>query len=377
MSFSFRVFGLVFLIPIMGFSQGNVDKRAQQVARLLKPASFGKGSEKDLGGIKKQLVRMIEELEKSQRTSHAAPESMISKAFQFRQKDIGRYQAAVSSRAYLNAWKTANSMGLFDDKGRYAGKIASGRGMGKEAVFEYIVPPKHAPEFAKYIGNVRLVTPDQARKEGDTVSVRDAEYLNSLKQVQSEAETRNRMLDREKSKVKMEEKNLNVVGQTDAQERALYEKAVKEAGDLVNQAPNIRVRGKLMSRPGHINQNRYRVDFELVNTVRHPTEVEVDFYMLGFTDKLNLIYVMKHENQKVKFRSGQVRKYEFWSKPVNQYVKPVYLLDQKKSKKISYKGYIAIVKFRDKGIVGIAASDARIMRYATGELPGLTVWPRY
>ena len=63
-----------------------------------------------------------------------------------------------------------------------------------------------------------------------------------------------------------------------------------------------------MVRPSHMSKERYRIDFEVKNRSRHPTEVEVDFYVFGYTDKLKNIYVMKRESRTEKLRAGQISK---------------------------------------------------------------------
>ena len=361
-----------------------IDRRAQSVAKLLKPDSFKKGTQKDLGGARGQAIRLIEELEKSQRTGSAAPASMISKAFQFRDKEIGRNQAMVTTQSLMRMWKTAVSMGLFDEKGKFNSAIKRGRGDGSDAVFEYIVPAETAPEFTRYLGNLRIVTPDAMRKGGDKPSTRDLAFLNSLNQVKSEAETRGRMMAREKSTVdQMNKKSAgDLAKQKAAKDKALYDEAVAAAGDLVDRRPSIAIEGRLGSRPSRLSKNRYRADFEVINRSRHPTEVEVDFYVLGFTDKLSEIYVMRHEKVKLQLRSSQERVHKLWTKEVNAYNLKVWELDGKpmqgkrKLHKIMYKGYIAIAKFKGDP-VGYAASDARLMNYATGEKPGLEGLPNF
>lgn len=361
-----------------------IDRRAQSVAKLLKPDSFKKGSLKDLGGARGQAIRLIEELEKSQRTGSAAPASMISKAFQFRDKEIGRTQATVTTQSLMRMWKTAQSMGLFDEKGKFNNSILRGRGAGSDAVFEYIIPPEIDPEYTRYLGNLRIVTSDTMRKAGAKPNARDLAFLNSLKQVKREAETRGRMLAREKSVVDQENKESagDLAKQEAAKDKALYDEAVIAAGDLVDRRPSIALEGRLGSRPSHMNKNRYRVDFEVMNRSRHPTEVEVDFYVLGFTDKLNEIYIMNRQKLTQKLRSSQERGFELWTKEVNGYNLQVWELDgkpmqgKKKLHKIIYKGYIAIAKFKGDP-VGYAASDARLMRYATGDRDGLESFPEF
>ena len=189
---------------------------------------------------------------------------------------------------------------------------------------------------------------------------------------------------REKSTVdQMNKKSTgDLAKQKAAKDKALYDEAVAAAGDLVDRRPSIAIEGRLGSRPSHVSKNRYRADFEVMNRSRHPTEVEVDFYVLGFTDKLNEIYVMRHEKVKQQLRSSQERVHKLWTKDVNAYNLKVWELDGKpmqgkrKLHKIIYKGYIAIAKFKGDP-VGYAASDARLMNYATGEKPGLEGLPNF
>ncbi len=363
-----------FALNTAALDKSVIDKRAQAISRNLQPAKFSKGSGNDLNGVKGQVIKLIEALEQNQRSGSSAPESMISKAFQFKDKEIGKMQAMVSQQSLVRTWKNAVAMGLFNEKGKFTGTITRGRGIGDAAVFEYIVPPEVAPEYTKYIGNVRIVSADKKRETGDKLNTRDSAFLNSLKQVKSEAEARGRMLDREKSYVDSDREAMSL---------ELYRKEVEAAGDLVNRQPNIRLRGNLAARPSHKSKNRYRVDVQLNNSSRHPTEIKLDIYVLGYTDKKNYLYVMKHETFTEKLRSSENRSYEVWTKEVGSYANNAWELDEKpmegkkKLNRVIYKGYITIATFKDKGIVGVAASDARLLEYATGERPGLSGIPKF
>ncbi len=367
-------------INVFALEESIIDIRAQVVARELRPANFETGSAKDLAGMRAQAIKLIEALEHNQRTSHSAPETMISKAYQFRDKEIGKMQAMVAQQSLMQMWKAAASMGLFDKKGKFTNTINRGRGDGETPVFEYIVPPEIAPEYTRFIGNLRLVTPgDQRVKEADLPD-RDNAFLNTLKRVKREAETRQRMLDREKSYVEADRRAMSY---------ELYKKAVAEAGDLVNRKPSIIFRGNLTARPSHKSKNRYKVDVNLTNSSRHPTEIQVDIYLIGYTDKNNILYLMKHEKFAEQLRSSENRNYEIWTRNIDTYAKKAGALDTGKlggsrrsqrrapTGRVIYRGFIAVATFKDEGIVGYAASDARLLPYASGEKKGLKAFPKF
>ncbi|NNE93792.1 MAG: hypothetical protein HKN23_19245 [Verrucomicrobiales bacterium] len=367
------------LLLVAGLAHGQkVDRNANLFSRQLKPANFSKGSEKDLGRARGEIIKLIEQLERNNRTAKQSPDSLLSKAFEFKEDQIGPNQAMVTSTALLRNWKSASSMGLFSENGKFQDQVVSGRGTGKKVVFEYIVPPSVAPEYAKYIGNVRLVSPERARAKDAEPDQRDLAYLRSLQNVKREAEGRAKLKEMETSKAAMPKKDLNHLGMTKKEEEARYLNEVEAAGAAaLDRAPSIRVQGRLGARPSHMSKERYRVDFEIRNLSNHPTEIEITYWVLGFTDKENKIYIMEQKTEKAKLRAGQVNNLEIWTRPVNSFRKKAKALDNKKSDKVIYKGYIAIAKFKGKEVVGIAASDARLMAYATGERPGLATFPKF
>ena len=154
------------------------------IAREFPKASFKKGGKSQ--NAVKQVEKVFVALGKTNRNSRSSLESVLAKATDFRE-DIGAAEKRATMSAILNAWEVADYYGAFDQKGRFLGQAHGGRFAGTKLVWENIIPAETAPEFAGYVGNLRLVPSSKARKKDQPPSFRDQQYLKELQRVRDES----------------------------------------------------------------------------------------------------------------------------------------------------------------------------------------------
>lgn len=300
----------------------------------------------NVGSASREIGGMISAINKTGRNSSSSIRALLSKALDFRE-DIGSIQGAVSMAAILDAWETAADYGAFDRKGGISDRASRGRFEGEKLVWENIIPAKYAPEFAGYVGNVRLVPVDQKRDGEKPLDVRELAFLDQLKRIGAEHVN--------------QQKILSPIGLSKAEEEERYQQQVREAGDLVERTPGIRLEGQRLSSPSAINGHRHRLRFEVSNLSRHPTEIEVVSKIYGYTDNENILYEMATDSRKLKMRRGAVEVFEVFSKSEGSYRNMLKTLDPKKSTKVYYRGYTMVAKFRGE-VVATHASDGRLIR---------------
>ena len=316
------------------------------------------------GNIEKavaQMRKVLSELAKTNRQSRSSLRAVMTKAFDFRD-DIGPNQQLATMNAVLNAWETAYAYGAFDEEKRYTGHGTKGRYQGQELIFENIVPREVAPEFAGYIGNLRIVPVALARKKGDAPTSRELGYLEELRDLRKEYLTKQKLLAYENRKPipKL------ALSAEEAEKR--YQKEVEKAGELIHREPSLRILGQKMSSPSKMSRNRYQVRFEVTNISRHPTEVELECRIVGYTDNENLLYEMKSIKKTLKLRSSQVESFSLWTDNVKRFIGPLKKYDPEKSTKVYYRGYTIIARFKGK-VIAAKGSDGRLQRIVSGEKP--------
>ena len=257
----------------------------------------------------------------------------------------GPAEEAVTKVSILNAWEEANSHGAINEKHQFTGQATRGRYSGQRLVFENIVPAAMAPEFAGYAGNVRLVPQSQLRKEEAPLSIRDQSYVRALQGVKREIDSTQKMLAmRNKKPLALPNRSQNATGLDMREAEARYARAVEAAGDAVNQPPAIRLKGQRLSTPSKLNGGRYRVLFEASNLSRHPTEIEVEFTVVGEVevDGANPVYQMARVRETWKLRQAEVRQKEVWAA----------------AKPRTYRGYTVVARFRGQTVAAVGSDNA-------------------
>jgi hypothetical protein len=337
------------------------DKNAQALARALAPSGPAKSyNPQSVGGLGKRMIGIIQVLEKSYRTSGPPPESLLSKAFSF-SENTGKWEELLLTNSLLNAWREASAMGLFDEHGNFRTEISKGRGVGDRVLFELIIPGDAYPPGSNQLANLRLVREDQKRDPKAPLSLREQATLDQLKKMVDE---KSDLAER----AKWENRKANKFGQTKEEEEKIWKERAKEAGDKVKELPNIRITGNLEATPAHMTQHRWRIGCEIINQSPHPTQVKLEIWLLGYTDKKRDHYVMAKSVHDLKLVASQVQVFDVFTKAKNSYKNKAddhdgLTKEERKRSRVRYRGYVMKVT-HEKGVPAWTGSDQALTSYA-------------
>lgn len=331
-----------------------MNPRAKALAKHLGASPFSKKvNSGDLAKVKKRLVPILNILEATKRTNGPSPKDLLVQAYAFR-KDVGAHEASITSAALISNWELARATGLFAD-GIYTDRISNGSDRGEKIQMEHNVIPGKMPLFSTHLANVRLIEPSKKRGKDAEMSERDAAYQNQLAAITQEikANIGLRKLDKPLK--------LNSVGQTMKEAEKRYQQEVKIAGKAAKEMPGIRLEGKVMATPSHKSGQRWRVEASILNVSRIPTTIELEWYVIGITEKKRQRYIMAKGKQPLKLRKGQDITIELYTKSKKSYKNQADDMDglskaERKKSKVRFRGFVFRVNHK-KGVVQIAASD--------------------
>ena len=338
------------------------DDRARKLAPLLKPAPrSAKGTDKDIAAPKKVTISVIQHLQASNRTNGPSAESLIETAFRMRE-DVAPLEALLTAATMISNWREAQALGLFDDNHRFQPIITRGPDEGKTALIEYILLPRHMPEMSKHPANVRIVTPSKKRNDdGQALTEREIAYGQQFTKMIAEATARNERLKVEQGT------DLGVAGITTDEEHKKWQYDMEAAGDAAKAAPRINLRARKGASPAHKNQYRWRIDAEAANASQHPTEIKLEYWLVGITDEKNLHYLMKKGEEKLELRAGQVKSLTLWTGKESSYKSKAGELDGLPKKqwgkaKVIFRGYM-LRAVHETGEVAVLAPDRHLAHY--------------
>ncbi|MEM9018177.1 MAG: hypothetical protein AAGC68_14270 [Verrucomicrobiota bacterium] len=333
-----------------------LNKDAQALAKHLAPSNPAKSYKReDIGGISKKMVAIVEILEKSYRSNGPTPESLIDKAFSFR-NDLGPAEEVALSGALLDAWRAANGMGLFNERGQFDPVVTKGRGMGERTLFELIVPGEVYAPASNQLMNVRLIREEERRSQGTTeLTAREKAVGGRIKQAIEERKERQEIAAFRKGP------KTNALGQTEEEHRYLWDNEMAKAGDLAKEAPKIRVAADLEATPSHMTKDRWRIGCEISNISSHPTEIKAEVWLIGMTWKKRDHFIMTKQEFPFRLRSGEVREFKVFTKSANSYKGKSDdhdELDKKERKKsyVRYRGFMVKIT-HETGVTAFIASD--------------------
>ncbi len=344
-------------------AKSGINRDAQALARHLRatpPAS--KANADEIARLRQRMIAAIELVEKSHRGNGPAPESLIENALDFCE-GMGDYERLLTMNAVLTTWRTANGRGLFTENGKFYERITRGRGVGDRCVFELIVPAKDFPAASNQLANVRLVTEEQKRRRKDEgPDHRQAAHRSQLEKMIAEKAGRKQLAAIENGP------KTNSLGETAEEALAAWEKEREAAGELAGKLPNIRLAGRVTGTPSHMTRNRWRATAELTNLSNFPTEVTLDIYFLGITDRKKDHYLMAKSSQSVKLRRGEERSLELYTRAESSYKGKADDHDQvpKKERKhtqVRARGFVMVVRQGDE-VVAFTGSDRLLANYA-------------
>jgi hypothetical protein len=347
------------------FGASSINRSAQSLAKLLKPSALSqKVGGSDFEAAKAQVIKIIRALEETKRGAGPAPDDLLETAWGFRD-DVGKVRRVVAQSALIRAWEEARVLGLFDEEGEFTGEITRGPDQGQKAVFEYIVPADRAPHFSRDYANIRIVAPSEARREGGAITPGDEVALGQLTRIYEESEAK------EAHDVLEKAAPLNEIGETAREEREEFARELEVAGDAAKALPSVRVEGRVTATPSHLSGNRWRVSLDVSNLSRHPTEVEVEYFLFGITDEKRQHYLMATGKEKMQLRELQVAELDVFTKAENSYKGKAAELDKlgkkdRKKAKVRYRGFAVRINHAE-GVAGCFATDAHLLHYVAGD----------
>ena len=341
------------------------DDRAKKLAGSLKPVPFSpKGSEKDIAGPKNQIIKIIEQLQISNRGNGPSAESLIEKAYSFR-NDIGSLEKAITASSYLRNWREAQALGLFDDNNRFHSIIKRGPEMGKTVSVEYIIPPSIMPEMSKHPANVRIVSPGKKRN----FEITQESQLDAREKAHRDQFAK--MIEGTMGKRELNEieagTEFTSTGISPDEELERWKNAMEAAGDAAKAAPVIDLRARKGASPSHQSGNRWRIDIEVANRSRYPTEIQVEYWLIGITEEQRISYLMKKGSEPVKLLAGASKDLSVWTNSENSYKAKSGELDgwpkkQWPKAKIAFRGFL-LRAVHETGEVAIFAPNQRLLDY--------------
>ena len=360
--------GAFFLFPSADSLQA-ADERAKKLSGSLKPIPFSpKGTDKDIAGPKNQIVKVIEQLQISNRGNGPSSESLIEKAYSFRD-DIGSLEKDITANSYLRNWKEAQALGLFDDENRFSYIIKRGPETGKTVSVEYIIPPSIMPEMSKHPANVRIVSPGKKRSEKITgesqLDGRERAYRDQFAQMIEGTQGK-----RELNKIEAGTE-FTSTGISPDEELKRWKNAMEAAGEAAKAAPEINLRARKGASPSHKSGHRWRIDVEVFNTSRQPTEIQLEYWLIGITEEKRIYYLMKKGSVPVKLIAGATKDLPLWTNSEGSYKAKSGELDglpkkQWRNAKIAFRGFM-LRAVHATGEVAIFAPDQRLLDYLDEE----------
>jgi hypothetical protein len=355
---------LIFLmttVSLLGAEEPKINRSAKAFATLLAPTPSSPGGKPaDFGNLRQRVIALVEAVEESNRSNGPGPESIIAKAYDFRD-DVGNIEQLLSGNAILGAWREAHARGLFNHYGKFNGEITKGRGAGTSCVFELIIPAAVYPEASNQIANVRLVPEESKRNPESPLSPREASYQAELVKMLAE-KNRNAAVTRFENPPPT-----NALGINQQEALALWQKAMDEAGEAGKRTPNIRLEGKVTGTPSHPTGQRWRVETEVVNFSVHPTETIIEIYLIGYTQEKRDYYLMAKSSHTLKLRPNESHLLEVFSKEESTYKNAADDRDElskgeRAKSRVYFRGFVVVAKHGEE-VVTYIGSDQRLTEF--------------
>ena len=292
------------------------DKRAQALAAILDGnegrARRGRGPVptgiEALGG---KLGRVLSFMKQSDISNGPAASALVTKAYEMRE-DFCRSLATACSVNICRQYEAAEMLGLFGSGKTFARKITRGRGTGKEVQFEHLVPATICPEFATSLANVRLVIPEEVRTSDDidALDIRTLELAKNFRKIAEEQQRYRSFHTKEREVDARRFKSSDYgMGRTKEEHIKVWQELVDKDPTALQNEPYLDINvQKTMTRIGY---GENQLTAEIINREQHPTEIAIDFRMIGvdlLRDKTP--FVLASTNQVLKLLQLQSREIE-------------------------------------------------------------------
>jgi hypothetical protein len=370
-------FTAVMFLTLGGTSRSLAENnpQAKALASLLKPPGLtAKADPQGLTKTRVQLVRALTSMQRSYKTGGPDGAALVKRALDF-VPEVGGTHRMMLTGNLVQMWKEADALGCFDKEHNFTGTITRGPDSGKQAVFEHIVPLELAPRMSRDISNVRLRPPSKSRENGGADAGRDEAFLRQLKMVEEEITGRQELKKMEADAPVKKEEPRNRMGETAEEQARLFKLDMERAGPEAQKARSLSLLGRLVETPMKRNNHTWCYGIELRNTSALPTEVTVEWTLIGITEIKNLYYVLGEGTHKVQLRSAGVQQLEFRTpKPKSHYDNRADDLDELPPKDrrraatgTKYRGAVIRVVHGKDTVVAQWGSDATMMRFLSDE----------
>lgn len=345
------------------------NRQAKDLPPQLRPLGLTRKAEPDgLNQMRPRLSAILTAMETSYRTGGPDGRTLLRSAFEF-VPIVGDTQRMVIAGNLDQMWREARALGCFNADHQFTGQITQGPDREKQVVFEYIVPLDHAPRLSRDISNVRLIAPSRSRENGGSDPAQDAAFMKQLQAVESEMEHYAEQARIAKDKPKPEEPR-NAMGETAAEQALDFQAEMERAGaGAAEKPPSLKLQGRLLQQPSKRNNYRWTYGIELRNISSTPTEVTVEWWLLGDTEIEHRNYLMAQGKETVQLRGAGVQALEFTTKPKSSYynfaddLDGLSAKDKRRSKTdADYRGAVIRVLHGKGNVVAQWASDATMMR---------------
>ncbi len=360
---------LLCLLGLAAAALAENNRQAKDLAPQLRPLGLTRKAEPDgLNQLRPRLAGILTAMESSYRTGGPDGRALLNSAFDF-VPHVGDTQRMVITGNLEQMWREARALGCFDANHQFTGKITQGPDREKQVVFENIVPLEHAPRLSRDISNVRLIAPSRSRENGGSDPVKDAAFMKQLQAVESEMEHYAEQAKLAKDKPKPEEPH-NAMGETASEQALAFQAEMKRAGaGAAEKVPSLKLQGRLLQQPSKRNNYRWSYGIELRNISSTPTEVTVEWWLLGDTEIEHRNYLMARGKETVQLRGAGVQPLEFTTRPKSSYdnfaddLDELPAKDKRRSKTdANYRGAVIRVLHGKDKVVAQWASDATMMR---------------
>lgn len=359
-----------------GAQASRLNRGAQALAAQLAPAPMAKDHNKEaLGALRQRMIAVLETVEASASSNGPPPASLVRTALEFRH-DLGDWERQMLTNAVVAAWGEARAMGLFDENGKFRDTITKGRDVGDDCAFELMVPGELYPPASNQLANLRIVREKEKRADQAPVTPRDEAFRDQFARLAAEKASRAEQARIEKkgraqiAKIENGPKT-NAVGQSEAQHLSLWEKEMAAAGQTAAELPNIRVSADVRATPSYMTGQRWRVGCEVTNLSKHPTEITVEVWILGVTEKKRAHYVMARTTKNMKLRVNETQQFDLFTAAEGSYKKMADQLDKTNGAeggggRVRFRGCV-IQAVHARGVAGFAGSDVKLAGYADAD----------
>lgn len=341
----FCFLGSALLAPSLEAKRVKYNEKAEKLAGLLGSRRMKRGQSKDPEALAGQLGQILTFMKQSDVSNGPMASDLIAQAYEMRGEFCPSLRTSCGGNI-SQQFEAAETMGLFDRKRSFSRTITRGRDLGKEVVFEHIVPAAISPEFATSLANIRIVRPGVARQSDEPGSL-DAQStaLAELFPALLEEQKRYALFQKQEAEVDARRYTWSDygMGRTKGEHEEVWQHFVDQDPSVVEKEPFVSSEvKKSKSRVGYgINELTARIK----NRSQHPIEITIDFRMIGLDQLRRKASVeLGRVEGNLKLLQLQERNVELEGATRFQVVKRKVIVDTR------YRGWVLAIRHRGKVI---------------------------